>query len=326
MNLLSNFDRHLISEIDLMGDQSIAMLARNLSVSRTKIELSLKRYLEAGIITGYTSIFDLGSVGISCVAVYVKLGKQTDVARDKLIEKIKKLPEVYWMARLWGQYDLLFAIQANNMQDFSVHLGNIQLKFSNIIETDVAIRTRVFHFQRTYLWKGKQNRRLIEFSSGKSVQKISKRERDLCLELANDPRKTIIDLAKSTKSSRPHVYSNLRQLKEGGLFRGVGSLFDATKLGIGVYHLLIRLRRTDPKSRNELLEFCYGQDNITFCIETIGQWQVELCCEVESHSKLQQIIASLRGLLLDNLIDLSIAPFENYYLKYKFDMGMVEVA
>lgn len=323
MIILSNFDKHLISEIDLMGDHSVSLLARNLSVSRTKIELALNRYEENRFLTGYTSIFDLGSVGISCVAVYVRLGKQTEDARHKLLEKLKGLSEVYWMARLWGQYDLLFAIQANSMQEFSENLGKIQLKFPSILETEVAIRTRVVQFQRTYLWKGKQDRRLIEFSSGKLGQKISERERELSLELASDPRRAIVDLAKSLKSSRPVIYSNLKQLKASGFLRGVGSILDVNQIGIGVYHLLLRLRRTDPMSRKGLFEFCYGQDNITFCIETIGRWQVEICCEVESHNKLQQIIAQLRKVLSDNLIDLSIAPFDNYYVKYKFDLGMV---
>jgi hypothetical protein len=101
------------------------------------------------VIGGFTTIVDLGKLGFTGVAVYARFGTQSQARKEKAIRELRENVRVYWLAELWGNYDLLFAIQVKGMAEFSEILGQIQKKCPDLTDAEIAVRTKVSQFQRS---------------------------------------------------------------------------------------------------------------------------------------------------------------------------------
>jgi DNA-binding Lrp family transcriptional regulator len=180
------------------------------------------------------------------------------------------------------------------------------------------VRTKVSQFQRSYLGHATDKRRRFFFRSSGEAENLSAGDRDVLKTKVEFPQLSVSELAKKLKISRPTVYAAIERMTTNGVLRGTAALFNANAAGIGVYHLLVKLRRTDPDTRKIMEEYCQTNPHSTYCIETIGSWQCEICLETDDHRVLQRSVAELRKLMQRTLLQLEVASFANYYVKYRF--------
>lgn len=315
---LSAMDRRIVAELDLDGSCTPASLVRRLGFSRDRIATRLAALDESGVIAGYTTVVDIGLLGFTGVAVYLRFGGRGEEQRMKVMNTLRANERIYWLAELWGGYDAVFAVQAVNMNDFATIMANIQKRSPEILDSKIAIRTNVRQYQRTYLTGQRAKRKQFSFSSSGSQVTLASTDRTVLKAIIAEPRTTISDLSDNLELSRPTLYASIKRLEQSGVLRGSAALFNSGAAGFGCYHLLLHLRRTDPATRLAIQIYCYSKPNITFCIDSVGAWQCEIACETASHQELQRIVVELRRLLKETVAEIEVASFTRYYSKYRF--------
>jgi len=315
----------VLSEIDVSSRDSHAALARRVGLSRESTTSVLKKLEERRVVLGQNVIVDISQLGFTPYALYLRIDPRSRQKRDALIEYLRRLPEVYWAATLGGNYDLLVAIQARTPGEFYNSFGKLLKRFPSLCEPEVAIRVRATQFRRSYLVpKSGRAREMLTFRS----QLLAPRQLDtpdssILRILSAEPSISTSKLAEKAKVSRPTATARLEALQKSGIIQGFTSLVDCSTYGFSSYLLLLRLRRLDEAARQRLYQFAAAHPNITFFIETIGPWQVELHCELEDPKALKELLTELHRAHGELIREVSTELCFKYYEKYQFDVEAI---
>ena len=140
--MLTAKDEDLIAALKANARAPVALLARQLGVSRTTVQDRLRRLEEQGVIAGYSVRLsrDQQNSGIAAhVAISVEPRRQIDVART-----IAKMPQVEALYTVSGKVDFIALVRTATAQDMDRLLDQFgQVSGVREIETAVILSTRV---------------------------------------------------------------------------------------------------------------------------------------------------------------------------------------
>ena len=115
-------------------------IARECNVSGAAVHQRIQKLTSSGVIRGFESLVDPSAVGYdTCAYVGVLLSTPTDV--DKLVDKIREVPEVVECHCTTGKYDLMLKIYArNNEHLLDIISHNLQHIVPGRTETLISFR------------------------------------------------------------------------------------------------------------------------------------------------------------------------------------------
>ena len=313
----SDLTLRILQTYDLDARQSFANISRKLGPSRDAIRKVIKDLEASNTIRGYITVLDIGKLGYTAYAVYVRLDTTSEDKVKKLAEYLKKQSEIYWIATLGGRFDLLFAIQTKSVVQFSHILSDIQRRFPFIADPQFAIRMRSTQFQRTYLSDRLTKRIQGGFEARDEKETITERERALLQLLVSNPQESVANIATHLQTTRVTALATLRRLETRGIIQGYSTLLSCVHLGYECYLLLITLKRFDQSTRGSLRKFASQESAIIFCVETIGPWHTEFHCEVKNQRELQELVRKIRTSFAVELASIESVPSFEYYIKYR---------
>ena len=113
MEIVDEFDIKIIKELEKDGRMAYSAIATNLKISNTMVHQRINRLIEQGILTGIKPIIDEKKVGYDWGAFTgITLNKDQDSTR--IIEELKKIPEITECYYISGLYTLYIKISARN--------------------------------------------------------------------------------------------------------------------------------------------------------------------------------------------------------------------
>lgn len=308
----------ILHAFDLDARQSYATLSRRIGPSRDSVRQIVDRFEQDRVIRGYITIIDIGKLGYIGVGVYARLDTTKPALLKRFYDHLQKSNKIYWAALLGGRFDVLFAIQARSLVDFSETLSDIQSRFPFVSDSQFAIRIRATQFQRTYLNQKKPGRIQGGFEAHDAGASLTTRELAVLRCLIRDPRMTVLDIARESGMSRITAESTKSRLEKEGVIQGYSALIDCHKLKRESHLVLITLKRFDQVTRSRVRKFAASEAEIIFCIESIGSWHTEFHCEVPSQRSLQELTRRFRETFPDEIVRIEIIAGLDYYLKYRY--------
>jgi DNA-binding Lrp family transcriptional regulator len=311
----------ILHRYDFDARQSYAALSRALGPSAETIRGVLQQLEANGTIRGYISVIDIGRLGYTGYAVYARLDTTQESKQKRFFEFLERRKDIYWVATLGGRFDVLFAIQAKTVIQFSDTLGEIQRRFPFVAAPEIAIRLRATQFQRAYLVDRPSTRAQGGFEASSVLEVLSAREHAVLSLLIEDPRIAVIEIAGRLKISRITARAIIKRLEQRKILQGYSALISCAALGYQCFHLLVVLKRFDQQSRAALRKFAASEPAVVFCIETVGAWHSELHCEVQSALALQEIVRRLRTSFAQQIASVEVVPAFEYYVKYRYGIG-----
>jgi DNA-binding Lrp family transcriptional regulator len=308
----------LLHKYDLDARQSYAALSRSLGPSTDVITQTLRELESTGVISGYITVVDIGKLGYTGYAVYARLETINEKKLSQFFEYLKACKDIYWVATLGGRFDVLFAVQALSVVQFSEVMGSILKKFPFVSNPEFAIRIRATQFQRAYLVEKPRARAQGGFEVTTSRETLTSREQAVLNKVIEHPRISIVQLARALKITRVTATAVLKRLEQRKIIQGYSALISCSHLGYECYHLLITLKRFDQITRQSMRKFAAEEASIIFCIETMGSWHTELHCEVKTQRELQLMTRKLRTRYAREIAKIEVIPAFEYYVKYQY--------
>ncbi len=108
-------DRAILAELRRDGGLSEQKLAKKTGIPMTTVHNRLVRLKASGILTQYTVRLDFAKLGQPITAyVLVKAAPQAD--QRKLMEYIATLPNIFEVAMVTGEFDILMKARVSSMQ------------------------------------------------------------------------------------------------------------------------------------------------------------------------------------------------------------------
>lgn len=113
METLDKFDIFIIQELEKDGRMAYSTIAANLKISNTMVHQRVNRLMEQGILLGIKPVLNEKKIGYDWGAFTgITLNKDQDSSR--IIEELKKIPEITECYYISGLYTLYIKIIARN--------------------------------------------------------------------------------------------------------------------------------------------------------------------------------------------------------------------
>jgi Lrp/AsnC family transcriptional regulator for asnA, asnC and gidA len=113
METLDQFDVLIIKELEKDGRMAYSSIASNLKISNTMVHQRVNRLIEQGILLGIKPVLNEKKIGFDWGAFTgITLNKDQDSTR--IIEELKKIPEITECYYISGLYTLYIKIIAKN--------------------------------------------------------------------------------------------------------------------------------------------------------------------------------------------------------------------
>ncbi len=138
MEKLDEFDIKIIKELEKDGRIAYSTIATNLKISNTMVHQRINKLTEQGILAGIQPIINEKKVGYDWGAFTgITLNKDHD--SDRVIEALKKIPEITECYYITGSYTLYIKMIAKNHEHMRKILYEQIDSIPGIAKTDSII-------------------------------------------------------------------------------------------------------------------------------------------------------------------------------------------
>jgi Lrp/AsnC family transcriptional regulator for asnA, asnC and gidA len=138
MEKLDEFDIKIIKELEKDGRIAYSTIATNLNISNTMVHQRINKLTEQGILAGIRPIINEKKVGYDWGAFTgITLNKDHD--SDRVIEALKKIPEITECYYITGSYTLYIKMIAKNHEHMRKILYEQIDSIPGIAKTDSII-------------------------------------------------------------------------------------------------------------------------------------------------------------------------------------------
>ncbi|WP_286751984.1 MULTISPECIES: Lrp/AsnC family transcriptional regulator [Sphingobacterium] len=138
MNSIDDFDLQILKYLDEDGRMAYSAIATAMGVSNTMIHQRINRLTEQGILTGIKPVLDEKKLGYDWGA-FTGLSLEKDHDSSRIIEELKKIPEVTECYYITGNYTLYVKIIAKNHEHMRQLLYEKIDSIPGIAKTDSLI-------------------------------------------------------------------------------------------------------------------------------------------------------------------------------------------
>ena len=138
MDILDEFDINIIKELEKDGRMAFSAIATNLKISNTMVHQRINRLTEQGILTGIKPVINEKKVGYDWGS-FTGLTLNKDQDSTRIIEELKKIPEITECYYITGSYTLYIKIIAKDHEHMRSILYEKIDNIPGIAKTDSII-------------------------------------------------------------------------------------------------------------------------------------------------------------------------------------------
>ena len=141
---LDRLDRSILHALSQNGRLSMAELANRVGLTKTPVQVRVKRLESEGYIRGYTAIIDQERLGEGHIAfVQVTLSDTRSSALDAFNREVLKYPEIEECHMIAASFDYLLKVRTKDIRSYRRVLGEkiSSLPYVSHTSTFVAMET-----------------------------------------------------------------------------------------------------------------------------------------------------------------------------------------
>ena len=136
--LLDKKDLALLQELGHEARQSSYALAKKLRVSPDTVLYRTRKLMDRGIIKGFTGVYSLAKLGYAWYTYAIRFDRFTSSDEARFAECVQQNPNILCAAKVFGKWDVLLTLVAENPQQYHALVKKIKNAFA---ETIVSYQT-----------------------------------------------------------------------------------------------------------------------------------------------------------------------------------------
>jgi Lrp/AsnC family transcriptional regulator for asnA, asnC and gidA len=285
--------RKILYELDVNCRQSNSQIAKKVGLSKDVVNYRIKKLEEQGIITDYRAIIDLSKLGFFTFRAYLKLQDTYKEKEEEIISFLKQHKPVWWLGKLAGRFDLVFAYWTKSHREFYDFWMTFLKKYRKYIHHEqISTFIEYIHFRKAYLLNLERDESGIEIVGGGEKTEYDNTNWKILSLLARNARIPLLKIAKETKLTAMAVNYRIKQLQNKKIIQGYRALIDFTKLDYEYYKVDMFLE--DITQIKTLQAFCKSNPNIVYIDRTIGGGDIEFDLEVKNLNQFYKILEELK--------------------------------
>ncbi|MBU1197821.1 Lrp/AsnC family transcriptional regulator [Candidatus Micrarchaeota archaeon] len=288
-------DKKLLREIDFHARLPYSELARRIGTSKQGAEYKFKNLLKQGVIRGSYPVVNVPKLGYLYCRLLVTLQGVSEIQIERIVEDLKKDPNVFWLFTMEGRYDLLVVFWAKNVSDFKRMVTSFLEKHGKHVKRKVeTVTTDVCHLSHRYLLEegDKQEVSIRETDERIKIDELDKR---ILTVLASDARIPLIQLASAVDALPKTVAYRMKRMEKEKLILCYRPIIDHSVLGLTYYKLFVNLNSYSLVQMQTIKNWVKQNKYVTYIVEGSGlPTDLDLELIVPSNKALFEFIRQLR--------------------------------
>ena len=284
MEVLSVVDKKIIYELGRNSRHSYKELAQRIKSKKEIVSYHITNLLNKKTITKFVPVISLTKLGIYSFKIYLKLHGLSELREKQMYEELIKNPEVIWIAKSIGQWDLMLGFYNTDIVSFANQKNEILSRFSQFIEAyDITMIEDALVFNRDYLVEKKLDYRK-EFIFGGEQEKLLlyKDELELLSLIRNKGRFLVLDVAKELKQDPRTIISKIKKLEKQGVIQGYTVFLNLKSIGYQLHKICIYFSTHEKQEINKIIVHLKQNPQVIHIIKSLGSWELE--AEIESNN------------------------------------------
>ena len=116
--MIDKKDEIILNELKKNARESTKTIASNIKIPRVTVHDRIDKMIQKGIIKSFNVTIDYKKIGYSSeVFIFVSFLFNPEVSQRQLAQRIAKIPGVYEVHIISGEYDLLLKVRGKSLED-----------------------------------------------------------------------------------------------------------------------------------------------------------------------------------------------------------------
>ncbi len=305
MNILKldTKDKRILLELDRNSRQPISTIAKKVGLSKEVVNYRIKRLIEKGIIKGFHAVIDTSKIGYIIYRLYIKFQNVTPEKEKEITEYFKNHDRVGWVASYEGFYDLAILFWAKDIYEFREIYDKVLSDHGKFFQEHLmSVVISIYHFKHNYLFDSKDYSEAV-IGGRKDIADLDSLDIDILKILAEDGRKTTLEISKKVGASPNTIKYRIKKLLDTKVIVAFNTMIDTSVLGYQHYKVFLELQNMDKQIRTKIIEFLRLNKNTIYVTDAIGIADLEFEMQVRSSIELHNTLRELRAMFPELIRD-----------------------
>jgi len=283
-------DREILRELDDNFRQSFSKIGKKVNLSKNSVALRYEKLKQYSLHNMVGINYEL--LNLTTVKVYYSFDYYSEELEESIINEVKKYPNVQWVSRYFGGYDIILCFLVSNLDDLSSQINKFDERFANKINRKEIQILFKQHFFRYNFLHDKPLSWVSKLEKSKTKQKLSNIDKNIIRDMLYVPRENVVDIARRLKISPKTVSNRVKFLEEAGIIMGYFMTIDSRKFNHDTFKLFVQLQNL--KKGKEFEDSLSSLKNIKFFGKLLGMWDYEVDLICLNNLELQKQIESIK--------------------------------
>ncbi len=293
---LPDTDKALLWQLDFKSRVPLATLAQNLRVSKAQVHRRMQRLRALEILRGFSCVLDVARFGYTTYRIYFRFGSTSAAQERRIFDYFTSHPFTLWVVRLLGRWDMEIVFVVRNAVHLNTLFKRAQRDLGDFFEDyNISISTLTHHYRRDYLM-GDTRRSTVQTYFGKepSLVDLDRIDYEILEALIEDSKRPSRVIGKSLGVNYHTVQRRIEKMEESGIIQCYRPVIDIGKLGRRFLKVLFKISAMPQKLESELFQFLTAHSFVVYLTEVLGDWQLEVECEVADTTQVFEMILAAR--------------------------------
>lgn len=326
---LKKTDLYILSSLVENSRKSNREIAKQIKISKETVGNRINYLIENEYIKSFSLKVNYEKLGFNEYNLFVKFKKITDEIITELILFLDENPNVTWIGKCFGKYDLKIALIFKNISEINIIINQISSKFGKNIELIDSIyiidkyksRADIF-FNENIIndFKTKKNQLFIKSQlSIKSLTNKTEKEKKIVLDnidksiiyhLGQNPKKSYVELSNIVKLTAEGVKLRVKKLEKEKIILGNSIVINGNKFN-KIWCLVIL--NINPEKNEQFKSYLQNQTFLSSYAESIGYWNFNVTFFASNIEELYQELNQIRNVFAENIRNFDFLIFFEIY-------------
>lgn len=321
-------DIKILNVLSENGRYPCSTIAKKVKLSREVTAYRLNRLLDKKVINGFITIVNPNALGYIKYDVYMRFQKIGEQKEKEIIQKLKTIKNIAWIATFAGNYDLAVSMYVKSISGFDEIFRQVrdicgeylnEYIIANILHEGASPHNLFGEKVVVSEHKGKPDgsfKKEIDCAKNQrkeEIVKIDDKDRQILRILTRDARTSLVDIATKIGLSPNTINYRVKKLIEGGVITDFTSIPSYPLLGLEWNIVLVKFKNFSSADEKKFLYFIEEHPYIDYYCKAVGKWDYQISILAKDQMHLRKILMDLRDVFKDTLQEYEALRVFNQY-------------
>jgi Lrp/AsnC family transcriptional regulator, leucine-responsive regulatory protein len=301
---MDNTDKKILYLLHKNSRMPLVRMAKMVNLSKDSVNYRIRKLQKAGIIKEFTIEINHRALGFTIYTVFLRFRKVTREEQETIINLLRKTPNVTYVARCSGNWDMWVELFVDSIDRFDTILNDLINRIGDDLKEYKTLIT--ISEYKTYspllesFFEKLADKPIRKKMKSKPYQ-IDQIDYQILKKLEKNSRISLIDISKDLELSIDVVRYRIRCMEEDSIIRSYTIQLDYDKIGYTLYLLSLYFTNLTYENERKIQYFFDSNKNIRFAYRAAGQQEVTVEVLTREIDEFQTVVDSIRNRFFDIL-------------------------